>query len=133
MVSLLVLAKCMPDSSQDLFSELNQTVGQFLSQPGPNRVAKSLTWVRSMRMNHAQSGQRQAPNRLQIKPIQKSFKMRLSRYFPSGKVRIFQSPCQPQSPTSFIIALHDVIVDVCHAVCFNLLCAPDMNNPMRPD
>ncbi len=37
----------------DLFSELSSTVGQFLSQPNPNRVAKFLTWVISMRLNHA--------------------------------------------------------------------------------
>ena len=38
---------------QDLFSGSTSTVGQFLSQPNPNRVAKFLTWVRSMRLNRA--------------------------------------------------------------------------------
>ncbi len=37
----------------DLFSETTSTVGHFLSQPNPNRIAKFLTWVRSMRLNHA--------------------------------------------------------------------------------
>ncbi len=38
----------------DLFNKSTSTVGQFLSQPNPNRVAKGLlTWVRSMRLNHA--------------------------------------------------------------------------------
>ncbi len=36
----------------DLFSE-TPTVGHFLSQPNPNRVAKFLTWVGSMRLNRA--------------------------------------------------------------------------------
>ncbi len=35
--------------------DLASTVGQFLSQPNPNRVATFLTWVRSMRLNHAWS------------------------------------------------------------------------------
>ena len=39
----------------DLFSETTSTVGHFLSQPNPNRVAKFLTWVRSMRLNRASS------------------------------------------------------------------------------
>ncbi len=38
---------------QDLFSESFSTVGQFQSQPNPNCVAKFLTWVGSMRLNHA--------------------------------------------------------------------------------
>ncbi len=38
---------------QDLFSETISSVGQFLSQPNPNRVAKFLTWVKTMRLNHA--------------------------------------------------------------------------------
>ncbi len=38
---------------QDLFSESISTDGQFLSQPNPNRGAKFLTWVGSMRLNHA--------------------------------------------------------------------------------
>ncbi len=37
----------------DLFGESTSIVGQFLSQPNPNRVAKYLTWARSMRLNHA--------------------------------------------------------------------------------
>ncbi len=39
----------------DLFSETTSTVGHFLSQPNPNRVAKCLTWVRRMRLNRAWS------------------------------------------------------------------------------
>ncbi len=40
----------------DLFSETTSTVGHFLSQPNPNRVAKFLTWItNSMRLNRAQS------------------------------------------------------------------------------
>ncbi len=39
----------------DLFSETTSTVGHFLSQPNANRVAKFLTWVRSMRLNRAKS------------------------------------------------------------------------------
>ncbi len=31
---------------QDLVSESTSTVGQFLSQPNPNCVAKLLTWIR---------------------------------------------------------------------------------------
>ncbi len=38
---------------QDLCSESISTVGQFLSQPNPSRVTSFLTWVRSMRQNHA--------------------------------------------------------------------------------
>ncbi len=37
----------------DLFSETTSTVGHFLGQPNPNRVAKFLTWFRSMRLNRA--------------------------------------------------------------------------------
>ncbi len=40
---------------QDLYSISTSTVGQVLSQPNPIRVAKFLTWVRNMRLNHAQS------------------------------------------------------------------------------
>ena len=36
----------------DLFSKTT-SVGHFLSQPNPNRVAKFLTWVRSIRLNRA--------------------------------------------------------------------------------
>ncbi len=38
---------------QDLLSESVSNVGQFLSQPNPSRVAKCLTWDRSMRLKHA--------------------------------------------------------------------------------
>ncbi len=38
---------------QDSLSESTSTVGQFLSQPNPRCVVKFLTWVRSMRLNHA--------------------------------------------------------------------------------
>ncbi len=31
------------------------TVGQFLSQPNPNRVAEPLTWVRRMHPDHVWS------------------------------------------------------------------------------
>ena len=37
----------------DLFNQSISTVGQFLSQPNCNRVAKFLTWVRNMRLNIA--------------------------------------------------------------------------------
>ena len=36
---------------QDLFSEPISTVGQLLSQPNCNSVAKFLTWIRHMRLN----------------------------------------------------------------------------------
>ncbi len=39
---------------QDLFSKSISTVGQVLSQPHPN-VAKFLTWVGKLRLNHVQS------------------------------------------------------------------------------
>ena len=40
---------------QDLFGESISTVGQFLSQPNCNRVAKFLTWIRHVRLNHRPS------------------------------------------------------------------------------
>ncbi len=54
MLSLLILAMCMSGQLfPDLFSETTSTVGHFLSQLNPDRVAKSITWVKSMRLNRA--------------------------------------------------------------------------------
>ncbi len=48
-----VYARQLRQLFPDLFSETTSTVGHFLSQPNPSRVAKFLTWVRSMRLNRA--------------------------------------------------------------------------------